>query len=598
MLQEYLSLGRYVKFPWRYFWLGLFFLFFYGLANGVSLSSVVPLMDRILSRTAITVPDSLPFFLKMHLEKFFHFLNSVPALTLLKALIVFIIAVIILKGLFYYFYNYYLQLFGARILTDIRYLLYQHLMFLPLNFFSSQKTGELTTRIVYDVNVLNSAFAVDFPHLFLKSMEAAVYLIIIFTINWKLSLVSLIGFPFLVWPVLKVSRKLRKLSRLIQENYAGLGQVIQQTVYGQPVIKAYGQEKNLLKRFHRQNEGIFQAGLAIIRRTIAIMPFTEIVAAVAASGLIFYGAKGVLTQQISAGFFFLFMAGLFSLISPVKTIGTSYASLKQASAALPRLIWLLKEKQQSPETGRRKFSGLAESIEFQHVFFSYDNVEILKDVSFTLKKGQSLGIVGPTGAGKTTLVGLLLRFYEPSSGQILIDGVDLREFTISSLRQSIGLVTQEPILFSESIAWNIALEENFDLVRVQKVAEAVGLSGLIESLPDGYHTVIGERGITLSGGQKQLVTVARALYRDPPVLILDEATASLDSESEQIIQKALERLMVERTVLVIAHRLSTLRHVNHIIVLKEGRVVEQGNHLELFDRKGVYYNLWSLQFLE
>ncbi|HOJ39786.1 MAG TPA: ABC transporter ATP-binding protein, partial [bacterium] len=376
-----------------------------------------------------------------------------------------------------------------------------------------------------------------------------------------------------------------------------IGQVIQETVYGQPVIKAYGQEKALLQRFHRENEGIFRAAMAIIRRTTAITPFTEIVAAIGASGLIFYGARCVLQHEISTGFFFLFVAGLFSLISPLKTVGTSYASLRQASAALPRISSLLEEKAHTLDTGRKSFTGLFEVIRFHHVCFAYGSQQVLKDICLTIKRGQTIGLVGPTGAGKTTLAGLLLRFYEPASGQIFIDGTDIREFTLASLRRYLGLVTQEPILFSDTIAWNIAMEEKPEMERVKKVARAVGLAEMIEALPAGYETVLGERGTTLSGGQKQLLAVARALYRDPPILLLDEATASLDSQSEQVLQRALEQIMEGRTVLIIAHRLSTLRHVQRILVLKDGQIVEEGTHGELFEKRGVYHHLWTLQFL-
>ncbi|MCM8769509.1 MAG: ABC transporter ATP-binding protein/permease, partial [Candidatus Omnitrophica bacterium] len=310
----------------------------------------------------------------------------------------------------------------------------------------------------------------------------------------------------------------------------------------------------------------------------------------------FYGAKSVLAQQLSPGFFLLFVASLFSLISPLKTVGTAYASLKQASAALPRITRLLEEKEQTPDTGQRIFDGEFEKIEFQHLSFTYGGDEVLKDICLELRKGESLGIVGPTGTGKTTLVALLLRLYQPASGKILIDGQDISEFSLNSLRRQIALVTQEPILFSDTIAWNVSLAEKPDWERLEKVAAAVGISEFIESLPARYETIIGERGTTLSGGQKQLLTIARALYRDPPILILDEATASLDSQSEDIIQKALEKIMAGRTVLVIAHRLSTLRHVRKIVVLKDGRIRETGSHQELFEKKGIYYQLWTLQF--
>ncbi|MCM8829750.1 MAG: ABC transporter ATP-binding protein/permease, partial [Candidatus Omnitrophica bacterium] len=352
---------------------------------------------------------------------------------------------------------------------------------------------------------------------------------------------------------------------------------------------------SIIKRFTDENKRIFRTVMACIKRILLIGPFTEIMSVLGASGLLYYGANKVMASSLSSGFLMLFFVALFSIISPLKNIGADYVSIKQNSSALPRIFSFLETKVSVLDTGKEVFSGLMENIEFQGVYFSYGKKEVLKDITFSLKKGERLGIVGPTGVGKTSLIGLLLRFYDPEKGQILIDGKDIRNYKLETLREHIGFVPQEPILFNDTLKRNISLSGNPDMDKVKKAVEIAGIKDFIESLPDGYETIAGDRGMSFSGGQKQLISVARAIYKDPEVIILDEATASLDSHSEKTLQEAMERIMKGRTVFIIAHRLSTLRSVDRIIVLKEGRIVEQGTHKQLIDNKGEYYQLWKLQ---
>jgi len=596
MFKEYLKLKNYVKVPWIYFTAGFIFMFLFGITNGISLSTTVPLMDRIFSQKYIILPKNFPPFLYNNLKEFINSLNRFSPSIILKYLIFFIIFVTFLKGIFFYLQNYFFKFFGMRIITDIRNKIYSKITYLSLDFFTKERSGEITTRIIYDVGMLTTALADQFPQFILKSCESCIYLAIIFMIDWKLSIVSLFIFPLLLGPVFKISKKLRKLGKNIQESYGKLGNLIQENVYTQQIIKAFNQQEKVIKKFEKENENIFSVGMAIIKRMTIITPFTEIMAAVGAGGIIFYGGKKVIEGDFSAGFFTLFLAGLFSLISPLKTIGTMYASLKHSSSALPRIFSILEEEVKVRDTGRKIFKGIKEKIEFKNVSFSYENKKILKNISFTVKKGEKIGIVGPTGVGKTTLIGLLLRFYEPEEGEILIDGENIKEFTLDSLRKNIGLVTQEPILFYDTIEKNISLEEKSDIEKVKKSVASLFISDFIESLPEKYNTIIGERGITLSGGQKQLLTIARAIYKDPTILILDEATSSLDAKLEEVLQAGLEKIIKDRTVFIIAHRLSSLRNIDRIIVLKDSYIVEEGTHQELFDKKGIYYNLWKSQF--
>jgi len=514
----------------------------------------------------------------------------------LRYLIVFIVLTIFLKGLFTYLQRYYFNLFGNRVLTDIRSKLYSKVTTLSTEFFTQGQTGQITSRLIYDVNLLMNAFVSHFPSFIFQIILAVVYLIIIFTIDWKLSLLSLLIFPPILYPVFRIGKKLRKLGRKVQEAYGRIGNLIHEGFYGQQIIKAYNQERNIAERFNRENERIFRTVMSATRRTLLIGPLTEIVSVLGASGLLYFGARKVLQGDLSSGFLILFFVALFSIISPLKGIGNAYANLKHDSSALPRIFTLLDRQSMTVDKGKENLSGLKEGIEFRNVCFSYGETTVLKNVSFFVQKGAKLGIVGPTGVGKTTLTGLLLRFYEPTSGEVLIDGRDIKDFTLHSLRSHIGLVTQEPILFNDTVIRNIVLSDEPDMEKVDMAIENACIRAFVDSLPKGCETVVGERGTTLSGGQKQLLSVARAIYKNPDILILDEATASLDSNSEKLLHGALERIMEGRTVFIIAHRLSTLRNVDRIIVLKDGVIAEEGSHKELFEKKGDYQRLWEIQF--
>ncbi|MCM8820892.1 MAG: ABC transporter ATP-binding protein/permease [Candidatus Omnitrophica bacterium] len=595
MLKEILKIRNYADVRWRYFVTGIVFMILNALLNGISIFSIGPLMDNIIAGKKVILPEKLPVYISMRLEPVVNFLNTLPPSSVLKYLIAFIIISIGLKGFFSYLNRYYFNLFGLHLLTDIRDRMYRKMATLSMDFFVYGKAGEITSRLIYDVNLLRGMFVAHLPGIIFQGTLAVVYLVIIFTIDWKMSLLAMLIFPPLLYPIYRTGRRLRKLGKKIQESHAKIGNLIYEGVYGQQIIKAYNQEEGIIKRFSDENKRIFRTVMACTKRIILIGPFTEIMSVIGASGLLYYGAKKVMEGSLSSGFLILFFVALFSFISPLKSVGGDYVNIKQDSYALPRIFSFLDTKISVLDTGKEVFSGLREGIEFQGVYFSYGKKEVLQDITFSLKKGERLGIVGPTGVGKTSLIGLLLRFYEPEKGQLLIDGKDIRNYKLETLREHIGFVPQEPILFNDTLKRNISLSENPDMERVKKAAEIAGIKDFIESLPDGYETIAGDRGMSFSGGQKQLISVARAIYRDPEIIILDEATASLDSHSEKILQKAMERIMKGRTVFIIAHRLSTLRSVDRIIVLKEGRIVEQGTHEQLVEKKGEYYHFWELQ---
>lgn len=596
MLKEFLKLKNYVKFNWHLLYAGIFFTFLSVIMNGISLSAIVPLMDKILvKRQQITLPENLPEFIKVKIEPFVIKINGLPSLLLLKYVLIFIVGAIFLKGIFFYLQNYLYRYFSARLLTDIREGLYTKIITLSEDFFSKKRTGELTTRIIYDVGLLNIAFERFFPGFLFPIFLVTSYFLIILTIDWQMSLISIFIFPVILYPVFKIGKKLRKLGKRIQVAYGEIGNVINESIYGQQIIKAYNREKYMKEKFIKENENIFKNVMAMFKRLLLISPFTEFAGALASSGLIYYGAWKVLHNQISPGFLFFFFVSLFSMISPMKGIGQAYGLIKQASSALPRIFSVFDAESSVKDDGKEVFRGLKDRIEFRNIFFSFEGKEVLKGINFCVKKGEKIGIVGPTGVGKTTLIGFLLRFYNPDRGNILIDGKDIREYRINSIREHIGFVSQQPILFHATVRENITLGFE-DEERFSYVVQMPGIKDMIRSLPDGENTIIGERGITLSGGQMQLISIARAIYKDPEILIFDEATASLDTESEKIIQKAIEKTMEKRTSFIIAHRLSTLKQVDRIIVLKDGKIVEEGTHQQLLENRGFYHTLWQLQF--
>ncbi|HOV21467.1 MAG TPA: ABC transporter ATP-binding protein [bacterium] len=596
MIKEFFKIKNYVKVRWHLLVAGIFFTILSVFANGVSLSAIVPLMDKVLvKKEKIILPENLPQIIKIKIEPLIFKINQLPSLLLLKYLLIFLITILFLKGLFFYLQNYFYRCFSTRLLTDVRELLYTKIMSLSDDFFAKKQTGELTTRIIYDVNLLNVVFESFFPKFVFPILLTFSYFVIIFTIDWKMSLLSIFMFPVILYPVFKMGNKLRKLGKKIQIAYGEIGNVINESVYGQQIIKVYNREEYMKEKFKKENENIFKNVISMVKRLLIISPFTEFAGAVASSGLIYYGAVKIINGGMSTGFLFLFFVALLSMISPLKGIGETYGLIKQASSALPRVFSVLDTESSVVEEGKDVFMGLKKNIEFKDVFFSFEGKQVLKGISFIVEKSEKIGIVGPTGVGKTTLVGLLLRFYNPEKGEILIDGKNIKEYKINSLRQHIGFVSQQPVLFHSTVKENITLGfENEE--RFKEVIKMDGIAQLINSLPEGENTIVGERGITLSGGQKQLISIARAIYKDPDILIFDEATSSLDTESEKMIQKAIDQTLENRTSFIIAHRLSTLKKVNKIIVLKDGTIVEEGTHQQLLDKQGVYYTLWQLQF--
>jgi subfamily B ATP-binding cassette protein MsbA len=486
------------------------------------------------------------------------------------------------------------------VIRDMRNQVYAHLQTLSLSFFHSRRTGALLSRFTNDIALVRGALAAGFSNLIKSSLLLAVCLFWIFWTSWRLALVSLIIVPFSLVLIVWLGRKLRRRSSITQERMGDLNAILQETLTGIRVVKAFAMEGFEQRKFERASQGYFRAFVKQRRLGALAGPMSEYLGVVAATAVLWYGGREILlTRAIEPQQFFIFLFAMLQLMSPLKSLSNVNATLQEGLAAAVRIFRILDtEATVVSKPNARRISGLNDGIEFEGVSFRYgQGPEVLRDVSFRVDAGEVVALVGPSGAGKSTLADLVARFYDPTAGRILIDGVDLREYDLSSWRSLLGVVTQEPILFHDSVFHNIAYGvDDADPDAVHRAARAAHADRFVHEMSEGYQSQIGERGVRLSGGERQRVAIARAIFKDPRLLLLDEATSSLDSQSELLVQEALEALFTGRTVLVIAHRLSTIQRADRIVVVDQGRIVQMGTHAELVQTPGLYQKLHRLQF--
>lgn len=502
------------------------------------------------------------------------------------------------KGIFSFFSSYLMTAIGLKIVRNLRNQLYRHIIFQSLTFFSSQKTGDLTTRIVSDTDRIQDAVSKTLTDLVKETFTLVGLIGVIFYLDWKLALISFTLFPVVVYPITRFTTRLRQASRRAQENISRLSQIMFETITSARIVHAYQMEKREAEKFDQESQQLLQEGLRASRIVSFSSPFMEMLSGVAAVLVMWYGSHEIQSGVLTPGDFTAFLTALFFMYTPVKKLSKANQSIQQALVSYTRVDEVLRRQEKIEERADAiSLPRLHESIEFRDVSFQYAETPVLKDINFTVKAGEIVALVGPSGAGKSTLINLLPRLYDVTNGCILIDGHDIRDTTIHSLRSQIGLVTQEIILFDDSVAANISYgESTIDLQNVKHAAQAAFAHDFIVTLPEGYETRIGERGHRLSGGQRQRIALARAILRDPAILILDEATSELDAESEIMIQKALTGLMKNRTTFIIAHRLSTIRKADRIIVIEHGLIQEIGTHEDLLDSKGLYSKFHELQY--
>lgn len=595
-MRDYLRLLKFIK-PY----LGLFSLaglcmIFSTLFDGVSLAMIVPLADKVLTNKKIIIPTKLP----TNLASFIDNLNNIEPLVLLNYMAIGILLLFVLKGLFGFLQSYLMSDIGQRVTRDIRSKLYCHLQGLSLDYFTYKRGGELISRITNDVRIVENAVSYGSTDLVYQSLQVILFIFLIFFIHARLALISLVLLPLISFPIIRVGRALRKLSHRSQEKMADINSLLYETILGVRIVKAFNMEDCEINKFNQSNRDYYRISMKSIKRTLLLSPATEFLGAVAGIFVFFWGGREVIAGEISFGVFGLFLGSLLSLIRPFKKLSQVNSLNQQAAAASIRIHEVLETTPTVVEKQKPKeLTDFRNSIVFEDVWFNYGNQRILKEINLEVKRGEILAIVGPSGIGKTTLVDLIPRFYDPIKGRILIDGVDIREFSLKSLRQQIGVVTQETILFNDTIRANIAYgNPDASQDQIDKAAIGAYASDFIKHLPSGYQTIIGDRGMKLSGGERQRIAIARALLKNPPILILDEATSQLDLESERVVQEALNRLMQGRTVFVVAHRLSTVRNAHRIVVLDDGRIVEEGSHDSLINKGALYKRLYQLQELQ
>jgi subfamily B ATP-binding cassette protein MsbA len=519
-------------------------------------------------------------------------------LRMLKLLPFAIIILYILRGACHFGQAYLMNYVGHGIIKRLRDKLYSHIQMLSLSFFHKHDTGTLMARIINDVNKVKGMVSDAVTGVLKDSFTIIGLLFVIFYRDWKLALIAVTVLPVAVIPIVNFGRRMRKFSTRCQEAIADMSYLLHETFTGNKIVKAFGMESYENKRLFEKTARLFKYEIkAVIVRSMS-SPVMELLGGIGIALIIWYGGYKVITGTSTPGTFFSFMAALIMLYGPIKKISKLNNVIQEGLAAAVRIYDILDTDSDVVESKNAiELKPRHHSVVFHNISFKYQDQIVLKNIDFEVKNSEIVALVGMSGGGKTTLANLIPRFYDVTEGAVLIDGHDIRDVTIKSLRNQIGIVTQDPILFNDTIRNNIAYGNlNASESEIFAAAEAAYAYDFIQSFPDKFETVVGERGMRLSGGERQRICIARALLKSAPILILDEATSSLDSESELLVQEALENLMKSRTTFVIAHRLSTIRSVDRIIVIVNGRVVEEGKHEDLLTLNGEYHKLYNMQF--
>ena len=557
----------------------LYLAIFFSIIVGIIATSPVPIIQKTF--------DSI------FTEKDYFMLKVIPLA---------LVALYFLKAVLMYAQN--LIMFGIswELVVQFREKLFAHIHHLPFGFFEENETGKLISRINNDVAIMQSTVTRLLKEFLQNSVTLIGLMIWVFYLKWDWALMALIVFPVMIFPVSNIGRKLKKFSHKGQEILGNINATVLESFSGVKIVRAFGLEPRELKKFQNYNDDYLKVMKKNVKYVEMTSPFLEVLGVASSAFILWYGGSQVLSGEISQGTFLAFIVALFMMYTPIRILFKIMASVQTSLAGAERVFEILDLPEEKVREGQKELIDFKGKIEFQDVCFSYPSRAkmVLDKINLTVNKSEVIAIVGMSGAGKTTLVDLLFRFFDVTSGKILIDGEDIQNFKLSSLRNHLALVTQETFLFNDTILNNIAFGKKCESTReeILDAAKAAHVDYFVEHIEEGYETLIGERGVKLSGGQKQRIAIARAILRNAPILILDEATSALDSESEKLVQEALHNLMEHRTSFVIAHRLSTIKHANRILVMDDGKIVESGTHQSLLASSGLYQKYYNMQFID
>ena len=564
------------------------------------LSYIKPYMHRLIFAMFCTIMAAagnlyIPWIIKDMIDEVLADKNG----TMLNWIAASIIAIFVVRGLFWYGQNYLMSYVGQSVIIDIRAAVFKKLQRLSVSFYDKNKTGTIMSYVTNDVNALQSAMVENTIEMITEGFILIGSVVAMIYLDWRLTLFTVCTFPVVLWFMEFFGKKIRKTGGRIQECTADITSVLQESVASARVIKSFVREDYVVDRFDVENRANFRANMKNAQLMATLTPVVELVAAIGVTMIIWYGGNNVINGTITAGSLVAFLTYAVNISNPIKRLTRVIGNIQKALAAAQRVFMIIDMPEEIAESrDAKQLPEVSGKVEFKNVSFAYDDKgNVITDLSFSVKPGEVIAIVGPSGAGKSTIANLLPRFYDVNKGDIKIDGHSVREVTLDSLREQVGIVPQETMLFNGSVYNNI-LYGRLDATKeeIEAAAKAANAHDFIMQLTDGYETKLGDRGVNLSGGQRQRIAIARAILKNPRILILDEATSALDTESERVVQEALDRLMVGRTSFVIAHRLSTVKNADKILVLEKGNLVESGTHDELLALDGLYAHLYKIQY--